>query len=80
MATFLAQPEVAPGAYISVADAALVTEDTLAPLGDTRCITRLPATYNAWGRLITEAVVHNPGEEGGGRAPTKPTKPRPVTC
>jgi transposase len=39
-ATFLAKPGVAPGAYISVADAALVTEDHLAALGDTLFITR----------------------------------------
>ena len=46
IATFLAQHGVAPGAYIYVADAALVTEDNLAALGDTLFITRLPATYS----------------------------------
>jgi hypothetical protein len=44
IATFLAQHGVAPGAYISVADAALVTEANLAALGDTLFISRLPAT------------------------------------
>jgi len=44
IATFLATHGVAPGAYISVADAALVTEANLAALGDPLCITRLPAT------------------------------------
>jgi len=44
MATCLATHGVAPGAYIYVADAALVTEDNLAALGDTLFITRLPAT------------------------------------
>ena len=44
MATFLGKHGVAPGAYIYVADAALVTEENLAALGDTRFITRLPAT------------------------------------
>jgi hypothetical protein len=80
MARFLATPEVAPGAYIDVADAALVTEDHLATLGDTLCITRLPATDNACGRLLTAAVVHNTWPEVGVLASTKPTKPRPVTC
>jgi Domain of unknown function (DUF4277) len=42
-ATFLATPGVAPGAYISVAAAALVTADHLAARGDTLCITRFPA-------------------------------------
>jgi len=35
---------VQPGAYISIADAALVTADNLAALRDTLFITRLPAT------------------------------------
>jgi transposase len=79
MATFLAQHGVAPGAYIYVADAALVTEDNLATLGDTLFITRCPATYHECGRLIAEAVAHNAWEEVGVLAYTKPTRHRPVT-
>src|SRR5262249_3710105 len=79
IATFLAQPGVAAGAYIYVADAALVTEDNRAALGDTLFITRLPATDNECGRLMTEAVAHNAWEEVGVLAHTKPTKHRPVT-
>src|SRR5919109_2227252 len=41
----LAHYGVQPGAYIDIADAALVTEDNLAALGDTLFITRLPAIY-----------------------------------
>ena len=44
IATFLAKHGVAPGASISVADAALVTEAHLAARGDTLFIRRLPAT------------------------------------
>jgi len=79
IATFLATHGVAPGAYIYVADAALVTEDNLAALGDTLFITRLPATDNECGRLITEAVAHNAWAEVGVLAHTKPTKHRPGT-
>src|SRR5918911_226761 len=79
IATFLATHGVAPGAYIYVADAALVTEDNLAALGDTLFITRLPATYSECGRLITEAVAHNTWEEVGVLAHTQPTTHRPVT-
>jgi hypothetical protein len=79
IATFLAQHGVAPGAYIDVADAALVTADNLAALGDTLFITRLPATYNACGRLIAEAVAQDTWEEIGRLAHTKPTKHRPAT-
>jgi len=79
IATFLAQHGGAPGADISVADAALVTADKLAALGDTLCISRLPATYNACGRLMTEAVAPNTGEDVGVLAHTTPTKHRPGT-
>src|ERR687888_1808699 len=79
IAHLLAQYGVQPGAYIYIADAALVTKDNLAALRDTWFITRLPATYNECGRLITEAVAHNAWEEVGVLAHTKPTKHRPVT-
>jgi transposase len=79
IATFLAQQGVAPGAYISVADAALVTEDNRAALGDPLFMTRLPATYHACGRLIAEAVAHTTWEDVGVLAHTKPTTHRPAT-
>src|SRR5438132_3078750 len=80
IATFLAQHGVAPGAYIYVADAALVTEDNLAALGDTLFISRLPATYHECGRLIAEAVAHNTWAGVGVLAHTKPTQHRPATA
>src|SRR5207244_9307928 len=79
IAAFLAKHGVAPGASIYVADAALVTEDNLAALGDTLFISRLPAPYNECGRIIAEAVAHNTWEECGVIASTKPTQHRPVT-
>src|SRR5215813_5537903 len=79
IATFLATHGVAPGAYIYVADAALVTEVNLAALGDTLFISRFSATYSECGRLIAEAVAHNTWEEVGILAHTKPTAHRPVT-
>jgi hypothetical protein len=79
LATFLGKHGVAPGAYIDVADAALVTEDNLAALGDTLFITRLPATYKECGRLIAEAVAPNTWEAVGVLARTQPTQHRPAT-
>jgi transposase len=79
IAQLLARYGVAPGAYIYIADAALVTEDNLATLGNTLFITRLPATYSACGRAIAEAVAHNQWAEVGVLAQTKPTKHRPGT-
>src|SRR5262247_1410770 len=70
---------VQPGAYIYIADAALVTEDNLAALRDTLFITRLPATYSECGRVIAEAVAHNHWEEVGVLAQTPPNKHRPGT-
>jgi hypothetical protein len=80
IAQLLAPYGVQPGAYISRADAALVTEDSRAALRDTLCITRLPATYSECGRVIAEAVAGNDWEMGGVLAQTPPTKPRPGTC
>jgi transposase len=78
IARLLTPHGVKPGAYIYVADAALVTEDNLAALGDTLFITRLPATYTECGRIIQEAVAQDVWAEVGVLAQTKPTKHRPV--
>jgi transposase len=80
IATVLGQHGVAPGASISVADAALGTADNLAALGATRFLTRLPATSNACGRLIAAVVAPNAWEDVGVRAHPKPTKHRPATA
>jgi transposase len=79
IAQLLAHYGVQPGAYIYIADAALVTEDNLAALRDTLFITRLPATYSECGRVIAEAVTRNHWEEVGVLAQTPPTKHRPGT-
>ena len=80
IATFLAKHGVAPGAYIYVADAALVTEDNLAALGDTLFITRLPATYNECERLIAEAVAQDGASSAscGPACRSLPTCPAPL--
>jgi transposase len=80
IAQLLAHYGVQPGAYIYIADAALVTEDNLAALRDTLFITRLPATYSECGRVIAEAVAANQWEEVGVVAQTPPTQHRPGTC
>jgi transposase len=80
IARLLAHHGVQPGAYIYVADAALVTEANLAALGETFFISRLPATYQACGRVIAEAVAADSWDEVGVLAHTKPTKRRPATA
>ena len=70
---------MAPGAYIDVADAALVTDDQLAARGDTLCIPRLPATYRECGRVMAAAVARHQWEDIGVLAQTPPTQHRPGT-
>src|SRR5215813_9186900 len=79
LARLLADYGVQPGAYIYIADAALVTEDNLTALKDTFFITRLPATYSECERVIGEAVARNRWEEVGVVAQTPPTQHRPGT-
>ena len=79
IAQLMAHHGVQPGAYIYIADAALVTEDNLAALGDTLFITRLPATYSECERVIGEAVARNRWEEVGVLAQTPSTRHRPGT-
>jgi transposase len=79
IAQLLARYGVQPGAYIYIADAALVTEDNLGALRDTLVITRLPDPYSECGRVIAEAVAHNAWEEIGVLAQTPPTTQRPGT-
>lgn len=64
--------------YISIANAALVTADHLAALGNTLFISRLPATSSACGRDIAEAIGHDRWKVVGTLAHTKLTKNRPV--
>jgi transposase len=76
MATF----GLEPGALISMADSALMTEENLKTLGaDMLVISRLPANYNECQRVIQEAVKKKGWEDIGIITETKPTKTRPGT-
>jgi hypothetical protein len=68
-----------PGATLSRADAALVTEDQRAARRDPLGLTRLPAPYRARGRGLAEAGAHPAWEEGGGwpRHPRRRRAPAP---
>jgi transposase len=74
----MARYGVAPGAYIYIADAAMVSQANLEALGDTLFISRLPATYGDCERLIQSAVQAQSWHEVGVLAQTKPTKNRPA--
>jgi len=78
IAQIMARQGVAPGAYIYIADAAMVTEANLAAVGDELFITRLPASYKECDRVVQEAVQAQNWQDIGVLAETKPTKNRPV--
>lgn len=80
ISTHMATFGLKEGAFIYIADSALVTEDNLKALGaDILFITRLPATYNECERVIRDAVTQNSWEDIGVIAETKPTQNRPGT-
>ncbi len=70
---------VEDGAFIYIADSAMVTESNLAELqGQTRFITRLPANYNECGRVILEAVEADDWTDIGVLSQARPSKNRPA--
>lgn len=75
----MARYGVAPGAYIYIADSAMVSPANLAALGETLFISRLPATYGECERVIQRAVQAQSWQEVGVLAQTPPTKNRPAT-
>ena len=76
---YMARHGLSPGAYVYVADSAFVTEDNLekANSNNTWFLTRLPATYNECGRVISEAVRSNNWIDIGPLAeePDRPKRP-----
>ena len=57
ISTLMAQHGLGPGAFVYVADSAMVTEKNLTAVGTNQFLTRLPATYNDCARVIAAAVA-----------------------
>ncbi len=66
-----------PGAFIYIADSAMVTEDNLEMIGDNLFVTRLPFSYNETSRVVNEAVTQGGWENVGtlNRTPTTTKRP-----
>jgi len=65
------------GAFIYIADSALITKKNLEAIGeDILFVSRLPATYKECDRAIKEAVAKDAWEDVGVIAKTKPTAKR----
>lgn len=65
------------GAFIYIADSAMVTSQNLSVLGDTRFISRLPANYKACGAVIDEAVERDVWLDIGSLNAVPASKKRP---
>jgi len=74
----MARHGLEPGAFVYVADSAMVTQYNLEEMGQNLFITRLPFTYDECGRAVAQAVEQDSWEDLGRMAVTKPTKNRPV--
>lgn len=66
-----------PGAFVYIADSAMVTEDNLAQIGDNLFLTRLPFTYSETSRVVREAVIEDDWLMIGPLHETPTTRKRP---
>jgi transposase len=73
----MAKHGLEPGAFVYIADSAMVTEDNLAKIGDNLFLTRLPFSYNETSRVVSEAVTEDTWEEVGVLNETPSTAKRP---
>lgn len=55
----MAKHGLGPGAFVYVADSALMTENNLKAMGSTRFISRLPANFSACNESISDAIKAN---------------------
>jgi len=74
----MAKHGLEPGAFVYIADSAMVTRDNLTTVGDNLFLTRLPFSYNEAGRVVREAVEQNTWEEVGVLNETPATAKRPA--
>lgn len=70
ISSLMAMHGLGPGAFVYVADCAMVTEANLEAVGENFFLTRLPANYNECERAICEAVDANDWTDIGGLSET----------
>jgi len=78
MSKHMAKHGLEPGAFVYVADSAMVTKDNLEMVGDNLFLTRLPFSYKEANRVVSEAVAQNVWEEIGALNETPATAKRPA--
>lgn len=77
ISALLAQHGLGPGAFVYVADSAMVTEQNLKAMAGNRFISRLPATYDACQTAIDQAVTAQAWQELGSLNEVAASKKRP---
>lgn len=77
ISSLLAQHGLGPGAFVYVADSAMVTRQNLTAMKSNRFISRLPATYDACQEAIGQAMAAQAWTNLGfmNEAPTSKTRP-----
>jgi transposase len=77
ISSIMARHGLGQGAFVYVADSAMVTEKNLDVIGNNLFVSRLPATYNECQGAVLKAVASNTWEDIGRLAeiPTGPTRP-----
>lgn len=80
ISSVMAHHGLGPGAFVHVADSAMVTEANLEEVGPNRFVTRLPATYSECARAIAGVVESGAWEQLGTLAetPAGPRRPNAV--
>jgi transposase len=77
---YMANHGIEPGAFIYIADSAMVTVKNLSTISDrTLFISRLPATFNECSSAIKGAIENDRWEDIGVLSDTRPTKKQPAT-
>jgi transposase len=77
ISSIMAKHGLGPGAFVYVADSAMITERNLEAIESNRFISRLPATYAACKKAIAEAVDAQSWESIGSLTALPPVKSRP---
>ena len=76
---YMANHGIEPGAFIYIADSAMVTAKNLSTIGDNNLfISRLPATFKECSSAITAAIENDHWKVIGALSNTRPTKKRPA--
>lgn len=73
----MARHGLSPGAFLYIADSAMVTEDNLQAIGENLFVSRLPFSYNETSRVVTESVDDDCWEQVGPLNETPSTNKRP---